>query len=49
MNNMGRLRASLEEFAQFGCPVDLSVAVTAAENEKSGNRASRRHTRIASR
>ena len=34
MNNMGRLRASLEEFAQFGCPVDSSVAVTAAENER---------------
>jgi hypothetical protein len=36
MNNMAgdcRLRASLEEFARFGCPVDLSVAVTAVENE----------------
>lgn len=29
-----RLKASLEDLARFGCPVDLSVAVTAVENEK---------------
>ena len=29
-----RLKASLEELARFGCPVDLSVALTGVENEK---------------
>ena len=29
-----RLKASLEELARFGCPVDSSVAVTEVENEK---------------
>jgi hypothetical protein len=29
-----RLKASLEELARFGCPVDLSVAVTEVEDEK---------------
>ena len=29
-----RLKESLEELARFGSPVDLSVAVTAVENEK---------------
>jgi hypothetical protein len=29
-----RLKASLEELARCGCPVDLSVAVTEVENEK---------------
>jgi hypothetical protein len=28
------LKASLEELARFGCPVDLSVAVTEVENDK---------------
>ncbi len=37
MNNIAsnaRLKASLEELARFGCPVDLSVALTGVENEK---------------
>lgn len=34
ISSNARLKASLEEFAQFGCPVDLSVAVTELENEK---------------
>jgi hypothetical protein len=29
-----RLKASLEELARFGCPVDLSVAATGVENER---------------
>lgn len=37
MNNSAsnaRLKASLEELERFGCPVDLSVAVTGVENDR---------------